>query len=398
MNSIVHRLNGFSFKILDNFNKMKQNLKLLIMKKLTLAVFAIFAFTFFSCEVEPAGGENLEAIAGKGKIKAEKNNNNGDSEECVVDLFPTLPSLANACVTAKGVNASGAYFDLAINDTELAGNYDAWCMDFDTSLNESQCFEGNVYSSYDVLPESGIEQPENFDMINWILNQNFVGQESTVGGTYTYGDVQYAMWVLIDALTINCATCSNLDPWDIARAQEIIDQAMANGDGYEPGIGDQLGVVLIPTDSSVQSVIISIPMECEPEPSCETAFARGTDGNTCFIGEGFNRWGWSIGPLAEGTEETYEIYAAAGQCDIEKGELVGTVDVTYVGGEVSVTYNIDEGYTASETHTYAGSNMFPMDNGVPTVAPGQYYIEENLSGDIYVIAHTVVCTDGEDVE
>ena len=139
-------------------------------------------------------------------------------------------------------------------------------------------------------------------------------------------------------------------------------------------------------------------MECEPEPSCETAFARGTDGNTCFIGEGFNRWGWSIGPLAEGTEETYEIYAAAGQCDIEKGELVGTVDVTYVGGEVSVTYNIDEGYTASETHTYAGSNMFPMDNGVPTVAPGQYYIEENLSGDIYVIAHTVVCTDGEDVE
>jgi len=37
--------------------------------------------------------------------------------------------------------------------------------------------------------------------------------------------------------------------------------------------------------------------------------------------------------------------------------------------------------------------MFPLDNGEPTVAPGQYYIEENLSGDIYVIAHAVVCAE-----
>ncbi|MBO6589808.1 MAG: hypothetical protein JJ885_06985 [Muricauda sp.] len=366
------------------------------MKKLTLTIMALVALVFVACEVEPAG-EDLEAIAGKGKLKKEKIND--DSEECVVDLFPSFSSVVNICVDAKGIDASGAYFDLTINDTELAGAYAAWCMDFEAALNAGQCFEGNAYSSYSVIPDSGIEQPENFDLINWIINQNFVGKASSGGELFTFGDVQYAMWVLIDNLAYDCNDCSNLNPWEINRAQEIIDAALLNGEGYEPGIGDLLGVVIIPTDNTVQSVIIGIPLECEQEPSlsCETAFARGSVGNTCFIGEGFNRWGWTIGPLADGTEESYEVYAAAGQCDVDKGILVGTVDVSYTDGDVSVIYNINDGYVATETHTYAGNDMFPTaKNGKETVAPGQYYIEEDLSGEIYVIAHAVVCTDGED--
>lgn len=358
------------------------------MKKLTLAVLALFAFTFFACEVEPAG-ENLEAIAVKGKIKSEKNNNNGDSEECIVDLFPTLPSMVNACTTAKGEGTVlGAYFDLTINDTDLAGEYAAWCVDVDLSLGAEECFDYNVYSSYAELPAGAFENPDNFDLVNWILNQDFI----SLG--YTYGDIQWAIWELLDDQ--NCIACAFLgDDWSEEKGQEIVDAAITNGEGYQPAAGEVMAIVLIPTGRT-QSIIVTIPVECEPEPSCETAFARGTDGNTCFIGEGFNRWGWTIGPLADGTEESYEIYAGAGQCDIEKGELVGTVDVSYVGGEVSVTYNIDEAYEVSETHAYVGSTMFPLDNGEPTVAPGQYYIEENLSGAVYVIAHAVVCTDGGD--
>ena len=131
--------------------------------------------------------------------------------------------------------------------------------------------------------------------------------------------------------------------------------------------------------------------ECESAGGCETAFARGDNGDTCFIGNGFNRWGWTIGPLAEG-DYSYEIYAGAGQCDIDKGALAGTVDVSYSGGEVSVTYNIDPAYSVEETHTYAGNDMFPVgNNGKATVAPGQYTVGTNLSGEIYVIAHAVVC-------
>lgn len=362
------------------------------MKKLTPAILAIFAFSFFSCEVEPTG-ENLEAIAGKGKIKSEKNNNrnNNEAEECIVTHFPTLPSLVSACTTAKGEGtSSGAYFDLTINDTDLAGAYGAWCVDVDLSLGAEECFDYNVYSSYAELPAGAFENPENFDLINWIINQDFI----SLG--YTFGDIQWAIWELLDDQ--NCSACSYLgDDWSPEKGQEIVDAALANGEGFEPAAGDLLAIVLIPTGNT-QSIVVTIPIECEPEPSCETAFARGTNGNTCFIGEGFNRWGWSIGPLTEGAEETYEVYAGAGQCDVEKGELVGTVDVSYVGGEVSVTYNIDDAYEVSETHTYAGNTMFPLDNGESTVAPGQYYIEDNLSGEIYVIAHAVVCTDGSNEE
>lgn len=357
------------------------------MKKLTLAILALFAFTFFACEVEPAG-ENIEGIAGKAK---KNDNKNRGSEECVVDLFPTLPSMVNACTTAKGEGTVlGAYFDLTINDSDLAGEYAAWCVDVDLSLGADECFDYNVYSSYAELPPGAFENPENFDLINWIVNQDFI----SLG--YTFGDIQWAIWELLDDQ--NCIACSFLgNDWSPEKGQEIVDAALANGEGYEPGAGEVMAVVLLPTGRT-QSIIVTIPVGCEPEPSCETAFARGTDGNTCFIGEGFDRWGWSIGPLAEGTEESYEVYAAAGQCDIEKGELVGTVDVSYVDGEVSVTYNIDEAYTVSETHTYVGSTMFPMNDGAATVAPGQYYIEENLSGDVYVIAHAEVCTDGESEE
>tara|TARA_E500000318_G_scaffold104327_1_gene110187 strand:+ start:845 stop:1927 length:1083 start_codon:yes stop_codon:yes gene_type:complete len=359
------------------------------MKKLILAVLALFAFTFFACEVEPAG-ENLEAVAGKGKIKAKKNdNNNGGSEECVVDLFPTLPSMLSACTTAKGEDTVlGAYFDLTINDTDLAGEYAAWCVDVDLSLGAEECYDYIVYSSYAELPAGAFENPDNFDLVNWILNQDFI----SLG--YTFGDIQWAIWELLDDQ--NCIACSFLgDDWSTEKGQEIVDAALANGEGFEPEAGEVMAIVLLPTGRT-QSIIVTIPLECddEEEPSgCETAFARGTNGETCFIGNGFNRWGWSIGPLADGTEESYDVYAGAGQCDTSKGELVGTVDVSYIDGEVSVIYNIEDGYVATETHTYAGSTMFPLDNGEPTVAPGQYYIEENLSGDIYVIAHAVVCAE-----
>lgn len=366
------------------------------MKKLSLALIAIFAFTFLACEVEPVDN-TLTSVDGKGKIKAQKVKETSESDACVVDLLPALPSMVHACTTAKGEGTlMGAYFDLTIDDTELAGDHAAWCVDVDLSLGAEECHDYYVFSSYAELPAGAFENPDNFDMVNWILNQNFVGQSSPSGGTYTFGDVQWAIWELID--NQNCVACAYLgSDWSEEKGQEIYDAAMANGEGFEPGAGGVMAVVLLPTGNT-QSIIIAIPLDCDQEGGggCETAYARGTNGNTCFMDYEFSNWGWTIGPLTDGTEESYPIYAGAGQCDISKGTLVGTVDVSYIGGEVSVVYNIDDAYTVSETHTYAGSTMFPLKKGEPTVAPGQYYIEDELSGDIYVIAHAVVCADGSD--
>ncbi|GAJ09027.1 unnamed protein product, partial [marine sediment metagenome] len=127
-------------------------------------------------------------------------------------------------------------------------------------------------------------------------------------------------------------------------------------------------------------------------------------GAHCFSEYGFGNWGWSNGPLAAGSY-TFDIYAGAGQCDINKGTLVGTLTVDYDGAEAIVTYNMYAGYTMDETHLYVGTDPLPIKkNGGYTTAPGQYLYGHNLddattdsyevtglSGDIYVVAHAVVC-------
>ena len=140
------------------------------------------------------------------------------------------------------------------------------------------------------------------------------------------------------------------------------------------------------------------------EESCETAFAYFEGG--CFSNDGFNRWGWVIGPLSDATDESYDLYSGAGQCNLNNGTHVGTLNVSYADGSVTVDYNAFSGYGFTETHLYVGNDKYPIKkNGRPTVAPGQYgnqnsfseavgsdsYTIEGLDGEIYIIAHAVVC-------
>lgn len=133
--------------------------------------------------------------------------------------------------------------------------------------------------------------------------------------------------------------------------------------------------------------------------TCDTAYAKGTgDETVCFIGDAIldqgtnaNRWGWRMGPLSEGTY-TYNVYAGAGQCNINNGYLVGTVEINYSGGTVTAKYDLIDGFTMTEEHLYAGAAPYPIKNGSYTLAPGQMKVGKNLSGPIYVIAHSEVCS------
>ena len=146
----------------------------------------------------------------------------------------------------------------------------------------------------------------------------------------------------------------------------------------------------------------------EAVTACETAFAFGGASARCFELDGFNRWGWTNGPLNQGTY-TFDLYAGAGQCDLSKGTLVGSVTINYTGTTVTVTYTMTNGWWATETHVYVGTAKYPQfkqgKQMVDTVAPGQYpYIHGELddvttdtynlgpfSGPIQVIAHAGVC-------
>jgi hypothetical protein len=118
----------------------------------------------------------------------------------------------------------------------------------------------------------------------------------------------------------------------------------------------------------------------------ETAYGKGNSA-TCFIPT-FSNWGWTNYLPAFGSY-TFELWAAAGQCNTSKGTLVGSVTVNY-SGLVSYSYNVAAPYMLKETHFYAGKTMFPKVGSKFTVAPGQYTNKGPFTGPIYVIAHAVV--------
>lgn len=189
--------------------------------------------------------------------------NNGSSD-CTPDLLETgFDTTVNIEVLDKpGANA---YFDISIDGGDATS---AFCSDRLPSLGADDDFiDFTVISSYDTAILAGGEfeavytNPQNFDKVNWILNNIEYGP----GQEYTYGHVQYAIWKLIEGPFVNDFT-DFLTPvpgdWrpaiDNAKGDEIYDDAVANGEGYTPECGGKLGLLLIPADfDNVQALLIT---------------------------------------------------------------------------------------------------------------------------------------------
>ncbi len=155
---------------------------------------------------------------------------------------------------------------------------------------------------------------------------------------------------------------------------------------------------------------VYITRETEKYANCETVYAKlpGDDAR-CFLMDGFNRWGWTNTISPSDAPYTMTLYAGAAQCDVSKGDEVGTVMINYNGESLSVEYIMNEGYALSEAHVYVGCDKYPEivtgKTSKPTVAPGQYtfvgdYLDHSsnvtvnftdVSGDVYVIVHGVAC-------
>jgi hypothetical protein len=155
--------------------------------------------------------------------------------------------------------------------------------------------------------------------------------------------------------------------------------------------------------------------ECTPPPpppplgGCETAYAYGENFATCFLeipGVNSNNWGWSNGTITAGSY-SWPLYAGAGQCNIGNGIHVGTLQVNYTPPTAVVTYTMFNGYVLNETHLYVGNQILPKKKNKFTTVPGQFpckhenlngvssdtFTINGLSGNIYVVAHSVACDD-----
>ncbi|SDL10041.1 Thrombospondin type 3 repeat-containing protein [Salinimicrobium catena] len=132
--------------------------------------------------------------------------------------------------------------------------------------------------------------------------------------------------------------------------------------------------------------------------NCETAIMYG---DTTFwdLGLANNRWGWAehVGVGEDGTNGpgVYQIWAAAGQNDLEKGYWVGNVTVTAEGDEYTIELEAFEGNEFSDIHVYIGE-------AEPTTsAPGQfdntdedgmsYSFTDEDGGGFWLIVHVQAC-------
>jgi hypothetical protein len=183
----------------------------------------------------------------------------------------TLPDQVDMVITFPGLGfGAPSYFDITVSGgTTLDGTYDGYCVDIDSGYFTPSV--ADVYSSYEPLPSGLIEKPENLDLVNWIINQDFVGQPSSCDGVYTWGDMQWVIWQLIEDNPP--AEHSSLGDWSLCRAQEILAAAFANGEGFVAGCGEVMGVVLVPDFGPYrphQPVLIWVDVPCAQE---ETAWS-----------------------------------------------------------------------------------------------------------------------------
>jgi hypothetical protein len=232
---------------------------------------------------------------------------------------------------------------------------------------------------------------------------NFPYNAGSLGGVTSFS---FSVPLSTFSLSADMTACDPVTAYVVAHA--AVKKQRADGSFQtETGYGEGTRLVRKGNWATWFSSILTC-VEDEPVvATCETAFAYGEDLASCFIDSGIvstNRWGWFNGPIGPGTY-SFEIHAGAGQCDLDKGTLVGSLNVSYDGSTADVAYTMLPGFTMDETHLYVGSEPLPRQGGSYTVAPGQYgnvrtlsaatsdsYRVSGLDGNIYVVAHAVACS------
>ena len=175
------------------------------------------------------------------------------------------------------LQTGNSYFTLAVGGgTWLDGLYDGWCIDADmgAALMRDQDIPAKVYCSYGEIPTGLVEHPENFPLVNWILNQVYIGTSGPTGVPYTTGDVQMAIWALIDD-----DEGWGEGPTTEANVAQIVADAQLRGAGFVPGCGDYLGIIIAPLDEQgcVVSQIVLIPVRVPCGGGSETIWGALTE-------------------------------------------------------------------------------------------------------------------------
>jgi hypothetical protein len=165
-------------------------------------------------------------------------------------------------MTVKHLQTGSSYFNVTVHDSgPLNGSFAGWCADWNTLIEDDVLYTARFHSSLaSEFPEGVVDHPEYLDEVNWMMNQNFVGKVSPMGlGAYTIGDVQLAIWSLID----DEYDTDTVGEYSQERVNELVARAKVEGAGYNPDCSKLVGIILMPVDPSTgskkQNTLILVP-------------------------------------------------------------------------------------------------------------------------------------------
>ena len=145
----------------------------------------------------------------------------------------------------------GTYFDLILSGVPNGysvydGTWPGWCVDEYVYIYPNKIYHPILRSSYDPNLPAYIADPD-WDMVNYIINHK--------NASATWDDIQDAIWYFIDGGNYPS------DP----EAQAMVDDALANGEGYVPGCSDLIAVIADNGDK-VQTIFFEVLCICDAKP------------------------------------------------------------------------------------------------------------------------------------
>jgi hypothetical protein len=216
-----------------------------------------------------------------------------------VDLVEIEAGAAGRVMTRVSHRDGASALDVEILDGEaFTGLHDGWFIDLDRAFSPRTVYSAVPVSSY-VMDESGtaiinpaaaelVEYPDNLDAVNWLINQQYPGRSSMCGGSFTEGDVQRAIWELVE----DEQSTEGIGSWSRCRVREIVSAATDYGRGYVPGCDGSMVVILNPVDAMGQNVariaiaeieLSELEVLCDTSlRGCETAWGQALGGDIPF--------------------------------------------------------------------------------------------------------------------
>ncbi|MES2719001.1 MAG: SdrD B-like domain-containing protein, partial [Pseudomonadota bacterium] len=185
-------------------------------------------------------------------------------------------SATNPAGTAYGEQpdqGAPSYFDVVISGSSDSGLpngvYDGYCLNPQAGIQlvtdySAQNYAGNTAASYVPIGFNNLSQAQ-VDQINWLLSQNFTS-DAKYAGQFNYGEVQTAIWKLLDFsdasiaatpqpyLTDNGRNTVSAD--DVSFLVSSARAAVASGNGVLPT--DAFFSTVIDPAGNVQPLIIQL--------------------------------------------------------------------------------------------------------------------------------------------